>query len=141
MSKNLKTLICCILALIFVAGTVVAVFADSVAPAKETETATDVEAPSEEVSEDESTTEAPVKLRLGDVNFDGKITAADARLALRFAAKVQVPTAEEAIVADVITNGIITANDARLILRVSARLQPETDFGKTVDEPASDEAA
>ena len=168
MSKNLKTLLCCVLSLVFVAGTIVAVFADSNSLfATETESATNEEVTAEETTvaetttapevedtteapEVEDTTEAPVvddttvtttepvedttdaepEFRLGDVNFDGKITAADARLALRFSAKVQIPTAEEFIVADVITDGIIYAADARLILRVSARIASEADFGK-----------
>ncbi len=158
MSKNLKTLLCCVLSLVFVAGTVVAVFADSnnlfateSVTAEEVtadETTTVVVDDTTEAPVVDDTTEAPVvddttvpavedttdeepaALRLGDVNFDGKITAADARLALRFSAKVQIPTAEEFIVADVITDGIIYAADARLILRVSARIASEADFGK-----------
>ena len=157
MSKNLKTLLCCVLSLVFVAGTIVAVFADSNSLfATEAESATNEEVTAEETTvaetttapEVEDTTEAPEvddtteapevedttdaepEFRLGDVNFDGKITAADARLALRFSAKVQIPTAEEFIVADVITDGIIYAADARLILRVSARIASEADFGK-----------
>ena len=158
MSKNLKTLLCCVLSLVFVAGTIVAVFADSNSLfATEAESATNEEVTAEETTvaetttapEVEDTTDAPVvddttvtttepvedttdaepAFRLGDVNFDGKITAADARLALRFSAKVQIPTAEEFIVADVITDGIIYAADARLILRVSARVASESEFG------------
>lgn len=124
MSKNLKSLICCILALLFVSGTVIAVFADSNSLLKEPEAVS--------VTEEESSDDVVVTLRLGDVNFDGKITAADARLALRFSAQVQTPTAEEFIVADVITDGKIEANDARLILRVAARLNVEADFGIAV---------
>lgn len=159
MSKNLKTLLCCVLSLVFVAGTIVAVFADSnnlFATEAESVTAEEVTADETTTVVVDDTTEAPVvddttapvvddttvpavedttdeepaALRLGDVNFDGKITAADARLALRFSARVQMPTAEEFIVADVITDGIIYAADARLILRVSARIASEADFGK-----------
>ena len=65
----------------------------------------------------------------GDVNLDGKITAADARLALRFSAKVQTPTADEFIVANVILDNTITAFDARQILRVAARIITEADLG------------
>lgn len=119
MSKNLKSLICCILALLFVSGTVIAVFADSNSAVKEPEA----------VSVTEEETGAEVTYRLGDVNFDDKITAADARLALRFSAQLQTPTAEEFIVADVIVDGKIEALDARLILRVSAQLADESAFG------------
>ncbi len=126
MTKNFKSLICCILALLFVSGTVIAVFADSTdlfAKVAE-EVSTDVEVESEEASED-----AEVVIRLGDVNFDGRITAADARLALRFSAQVQVPTADEYIAANVIVDESIKAADARLILRCSAQLVDESAFG------------
>ena len=122
MTKNLKTLICCILALLFVSGTVIAVFADSNNAVKTAEVA------SVSVTEEDSSADAEV-YRLGDVNFDGKITAADARLALRFAARLDKPTAEQFIVANVIVNEKIEASDARLILRVSAKLAKEADFG------------
>lgn len=127
MSKNLKSLICCILALLFVAGTVIAVFADSndlFAKVGE-EASTDVEV---EISTEEDV-EDPVEYRLGDVNFDGRITASDARLALRYSAQLEVPTADEFIVANVILDDVITANDARLILRCSAQLVDESAFG------------
>lgn len=130
MSKNLKSLICCILALLFVSGTVIAVFADSndlFANEPEAVSATDVE--TEVTSEVVSETEPAPSYRLGDVNFDGKISAADARLALRFSAQVQQPTADEFIVANVILDDLIKANDARLILRVAAQLSEESDFG------------
>ena len=122
MTKNLKTLICCILALLFVSGTVIAVFADSNNAVKTAEVA------SVSVTEEDSSADEEV-YRLGDVNFDGKITAADARLALRFAARLETPTAEQFIVANVIVNEKIEASDARLILRVSAQLAKEADFG------------
>lgn len=128
MSKNLKTLICCILSLLFVSGTVIAVFADSNDLfAKEPEAVSATEVVSEVESEVE--TDAEVSYRLGDVNFDGKVSAADARLALRIAAKLENPTAEQFIVANVIVDANVTAADARLILRVSAKLASEADFG------------
>lgn len=141
MSKNLKTLICCILALVFVAGTVVAVFADSTGALTEVasnEANTDIDEPA--TGSDEPASEPVKELKLGDVNFDGIINAADARLTLRISAKLEVPTAEQLIVANVITDNEILANDARLILRVSAKLQPESDFGKAVVEMPSEEA-
>ena len=123
MTKNFKSLICCILALLFVSGTVIAVFADSTdlfAKVAE-EVSTDVEVESDVAEE--------VVIRLGDVNFDDDITAADARLALRFSAQVQTPTAEEYIAANVIVDEAIKAADARLILRCSATLVDESAFG------------
>lgn len=126
MSKNLKTLICCILSLLFVSGTVIAVFADSNDLfAKEPEAVS----VTEEVSDEEETSDTEISCRLGDVNFDGKITAADARLALRISAKLDTPTAEQFVAANVIVDGKITAADARLILRVAAKLALESDLG------------
>ena len=125
MSKNLKTLICCILSLLFVSGTVIAVFADSNDLfAKEPEAVSATEVVSEVESEVETDVEADeeVSYRLGDVNFDGAINAADARLTLRISAQLDVPTAEEFVAANVILDGAITAADARLILRKAARL-------------------
>ncbi len=63
---------------------------------------------------------------LGDVNLDGKVTAGDARLALRMAAKLDPMPEEDSVQfknTDVDNNKEITANDARTILRVVARLQ------------------
>ena len=60
---------------------------------------------------------------LGDVKKDGKITAADARLALRISAKLETPTEYMKIVADMTQDGKITAADARKILRKSAKLE------------------
>ena len=59
---------------------------------------------------------------IGDVNNDGKITAADARLALRISAKIDTPTEYQAKAADWDGNGKITAMDARSILRKAAKL-------------------
>ena len=59
----------------------------------------------------------------GDINGDGNINAADARLALRFSARLETLTEEQQIVADVNNDNKITAADARIILRVSAKLE------------------
>ncbi len=61
----------------------------------------------------------------GDANGDGKITAADARIALRISAKVDSLekynlTAE---VLDVTGDGKLTAADARKILRIAAKIE------------------
>lgn len=58
----------------------------------------------------------------GDVDGDGKISAADARMALRFSVSLDVPTDEQKILADFDENGSITAADARSILRLSVGL-------------------
>lgn len=59
---------------------------------------------------------------IGDVNLDGKVNAADARLALRRAAKLEDLSDEAFAAADVNFDGEVTASDARKILRVSANL-------------------
>ncbi len=72
----------------------------------------------------------------GDVDGDGKISAADARLALRFSVNLDVPTDEQKLVADFDGNGSITAADARSILRLSVGLSVETpDNPDNPDEP------
>lgn len=58
----------------------------------------------------------------GDVNEDGSIKAADARLALRYSAKLEKFSDEQIKAADVDNSGKVTASDARKILRESAKL-------------------
>jgi hypothetical protein len=60
----------------------------------------------------------------GDVDGDGVITASDARLALRYSAKLIVLTEHERSAADIDKDGNVTASDARTILRISAKLEP-----------------
>lgn len=59
--------------------------------------------------------------KMGDINRDGKINAADARLALRIASKID-KTNIDFYRTDADGNGKITAADAREILRVAAGL-------------------
>ena len=58
----------------------------------------------------------------GDINGDGKITAADARLVLRISAKLEKATDIQFKLADYNNDGKVTAADARLVLRKSAKL-------------------
>lgn len=69
-------------------------------------------------------------LSLGDVNGDGTVRAADARLALRYSAKLEELDEGQLKAADVDNSGKVTASDARKILRVAAALD------KFEDEPA-----
>ncbi len=62
-------------------------------------------------------------LAIGDVNGDGTIAAADARLALRASVGLETLTDEQKAAADVDGNPGITAADARLILRASVGLE------------------
>ncbi|MCD7774960.1 MAG: hypothetical protein LUH40_05215 [Clostridiales bacterium] len=61
-------------------------------------------------------------IKMGDMNEDGKITAADARSALRIAAKLDSSDDVELARIDADNNGKISTSDARLILRVAASI-------------------
>lgn len=63
------------------------------------------------------------ELSPGDINGDGNVTAADARIALRISAYLYEPTQEEENAADINMDGTVTAADARTILRISAKLE------------------
>lgn len=60
---------------------------------------------------------------LADVNADGNITAADARLALRAAAKLETLTPAQFSAADIMRNSAVNAADARIILRIAAKIE------------------
>lgn len=58
----------------------------------------------------------------GDIDGNGRITAADARIVLRIAAKLDIADDAMRRLADVNGSGGVTSADARLILRVSAAI-------------------
>ena len=58
----------------------------------------------------------------GDVDGDGEVTAADARIALRTSSRLEKLDYASLRAADVNGDGEVLANDARQILRVSSRL-------------------
>ena len=63
---------------------------------------------------------------LGDVDGDGEVTAADARLALRISVKLEPNITPETAVfraADVNEDGSVGSDDARTILRVAVKLE------------------
>ncbi|MBR5941722.1 MAG: dockerin type I repeat-containing protein, partial [Clostridia bacterium] len=66
--------------------------------------------------------EPPVAGIKGDMDGDGEITVADALKALRIAAKLVEPTAEDLALGDTDGDGEITVADALKILRVAAKL-------------------
>ena len=68
--------------------------------------------------------ELPATYTLGDVDMNGEVKAADARLALRASVGLE-PTlsAAQLKAADVDKNGEVKAADARIILRVSVGLE------------------
>jgi GH25 family lysozyme M1 (1,4-beta-N-acetylmuramidase) len=63
---------------------------------------------------------AYISFEKGDVNGDGKVTAADARRVLRAASQLEILSETEKYLADVNYDGRITAADARKILQKSA---------------------
>ena len=63
----------------------------------------------------------------GDVNADGKISAADARTILRIAAKLENPDEVTKESADINSDGKITSSEARNVLRFAAKLQSKID--------------
>ena len=84
-------------------------------------------------------------LSLGDVDCNGNVNAADARLALRFSAKIETPKNEEQkLNADLNFDNQINASDARTILRISAKLEslpspPSVNSQKTMNDLTTDE--
>lgn len=59
----------------------------------------------------------------GDINTDGKVNAADARLALRISAALEIMTDKILELGDINNDKKLNAADARLILRKSAKLE------------------
>lgn len=59
---------------------------------------------------------------LGDADDNGAIGVSDARRALRFAVKIEIPTPEEKRRADIDGNGIVSVSDARAILRYAVNI-------------------
>lgn len=68
---------------------------------------------------------------LGDLTGDGRVTAADARDALRLAVKLEPLTPDRLILGDVTGDGKVTAADARILLRVAVKL--DSLNGRTVE--------
>lgn len=82
---------------------------------------------------------------MGDMSGDGRITASDARAALRFSARLDKLSDEAVTAADVNYDGDITAADARIILRAAAQIEeiPPKPDGETTNlgEPKSEGTA
>ncbi len=60
-----------------------------------------------------------VNVLKGDIDANGKITAADSRLALRYSVGLEKFTEKQKTAADTDNNGSVTAADARIILKAS----------------------
>ncbi len=65
---------------------------------------------------------------MGDVDFDGRLTAGDAREILRASVELTTLTPAQAALADVDGDGVTGAGDARLVLRASVDLETINAF-------------
>lgn len=66
--------------------------------------------------------DSDLQINNGDVDGDGTITPADARIILRRSARLITLTPEQEFLADIDGDGNITPADARIVLRISAGL-------------------
>lgn len=72
----------------------------------------------------------------GDVDMNGKVESADARLALRKAVGLEELSVEALMLADMDNDGIVTSADARLVLRLAVGLEKPEDYqDNTTDTP------
>lgn len=67
------------------------------------------------------------ELKRGDADLNGYVNAKDARMTLRWAAKIDKVAGDSFLTADVNEDGVINSIDARLILRVAAKLMEFED--------------
>ena len=81
------------------------------------------------------------EIKMGDVNKDGNVTAADARTVLRIAAKLDDIADEDRIYADVNSDNKINATDARMVLRAAAKIEslPELSIIETTTKNEENE--
>ena len=69
-------------------------------------------------------------MKIGDVDSDGSITAADARLALRRAVELEAyaPGTDAYLACDADRDDGVTAADARMILRAAVELEDPEEW-------------
>lgn len=79
------------------------------------------------------------KPNTGDVDNKGDVTAADARLVLRYCAKLESFNSDQLKAADVDMDGDVTPLDARAILRIAAGLDMSTNIDLTYRSEADQE--
>ncbi len=65
---------------------------------------------------------------IGDVNSDGQVNAADARIVLRASAKLENLSDKKFSLADINGDGKVNASDARIILRIAAKLDSVDNY-------------
>ena len=73
----------------------------------------------------------------GDLDGDGEVMPADARIALRCSVKLETATPEQVAAGDMDYDGNLTSADARLILRLAVGLPIN---GEDISDPADDPA-
>lgn len=76
---------------------------------------------------------------LGDIDLNGKVEAADARSALRYAVGLDTPSAVQQYRADFDRDGSVTPADARLILRASVGLESNVYYSDGTTDPSEKE--
>ncbi len=92
-------------------------------PESETETESESETePESETETEPAATPEPLEIRYGDIDQNGKITASDARLVLRFSAKLCKLSRRQCVLGDCNQNKTLNAADARTVLRLAANL-------------------
>jgi hypothetical protein len=116
-------------------------------PTEET-TEEPTEEPTEETTEEETTEEETTEpetneitytvILMGDIDGDGKIEAEDARLVLRYVAKLDTLDDLQLLAANLNGDTKILADDARLILRIVALLDELVKPEPTTEEPTEE---
>lgn len=89
----------------------------------------------EEISGEEFSETTELTVRAGDVDFNGKVTASDARTILRVAAQLEIISDTAKSAADYDSDGSITALDARYTMREAAGLDPFKEPETTTKAP------
>ena len=69
-----------------------------------------------------------LKNNMGDVDFNGSVTAADARSILRYSSRLETYTDEQFVRSDVDGDGVISSNDSQFVLRYSSGLETEFPY-------------
>ena len=73
-------------------------------------------------------TNKDLKNKMGDVDYNGSVTAADARLILRYSSRLETYTDEQFVRSDVDGDGVVSASDSQFVLRYSSGLETEFPY-------------
>lgn len=124
MSKELKRIIICVLSVCLTICMFLPAFADEFGNTNVNDFTTETI---------ETSLDNYPSFRHGDLNGDNRITAQDARIALRADAHLEELTDEQKYAVDVFGNGELTSKNARKILRISANLDKMDCFTATIN--------